>query len=455
MGDTTTTATSGQAGTTFDLDSRPSEELAREIIKEGDDLHVDPSAPPEASLEAAIRQWRVAKSLLHLRGQVNAAFPNRSKASDGTIGDAAHASRTSDHNPWVIDDTGLGVVTALDITNDPDHGCDSGKIAEAIRISKDSRVKYVISNRRIANSQPIGAAAAWAWRTYTGTNPHDHHCHISVKSTQASYDDDHDWTFQQQVQPEASVTLDEVTVQTGLLATALDALPGNADRPLLERLVDAQDQIAALLASYATFARPVLAEDIEAAARPTFPQLKAQYEALWAGCQIRPEHSQGVAWYRTKLLQNKPRYDQVNAATGAPWWFVGIVHALEASFSFQGHLHNGDPLTARTVNVPAGRPPRWNPPNDWLSSAVDAITFEGFAGQTDWTLARTLYRFEGYNGYAYHSKGINSPYLWSFSNQYTKGKFVRDHVYDPDAVSAQCGAAVMLKALVLAGAVQI
>lgn len=452
MGDATSTG--GQNGS-FDLNTRPPDELAREIIQNGDDLHVDPSAPPEASLEAAIRRWRVAKSLLHLRTQVNAAFPNRSKDSDGTIGDAAHASRASDHNPWVIDNTGLGVVTALDITHDPAHGCDSGKIAEAIRTSKDSRVKYVISNRRIANSQSIGAAAAWAWRAYTGPNPHDHHCHISVKSVQTAYDDEHDWTFQRQGHEEAPATLDAETVQAGLLANALDALPGNADRPLLERLVDAQDQIAALLASFATLERPVRAEDIEEAARPTFPQLKAEYETLWAGCQIRPERAESVAWYRTKLLQNKPRYDQVEAATGARWWFVGIVHALEASFSFQGHLHNGDPLTARTVNVPAGRPPRWNPPNDWLSSAIDAITFEGYAGQTDWTLARALYRFEGFNGYAYHSKGINSPYLWSFSNQYTKGKFVRDHVYDANAVSAQCGAAVMLKALVLAGALQI
>ena len=107
--------------------------------------------------------------------------------------------------------------------------------------------------------------------------------------------------------------------------------------------------------------------------------------------------------------------------------------------------------SARTVNVPANRPPRWNPPNDWLSSAIDAITFEGFAGQSDWSIARTLYRFEGYNGFSYRTKGINSPYLWSFSTHYTRGKFVRDHVYDENAVSAQCGAAVMLKSLQLAG----
>lgn len=83
--------------------------------------------------------------------------------------------------------------------------------------------------------------------------------------------------------------------------------------------------------------------------------------------------------------------------------------------------------------------------NPWIDDG------EGHAGQRDWSLARTLWRFEGYNGFGYYPKGINSPYLWSFSNHYTKGKFVRDGVYDPAAVSKQCGAAAMLRALIDAG----
>ena len=441
---------SGQGpNASFELNVRPAAEVAQEIMRSGDDLHVDPAAPPEPMLEAAVSRWRVAKSLERLRAQVNAAFPNRSTASDGTIGDIRHQSRESDHNPWIVD-AGIGVVTALDVTHDPAHGCDAGKLAEAIRASRDDRVKYIISNRRIANSQPVGAAAAWAWRTYTGSNPHNHHCHISVKSDKAAYDDMKDWDIRPR--PDLESAGGEAGVApSDLFAAALDSLPGNADRPIFERLIDAQDEIARLLASYATSERPVRAEEDEEAARPSFDTLKAGYEELWASCRIRPERADSVAWHRAKLLQNKPRYEQVSAATGAPWWFIGIVHALEASFNFQGHLHNGDPLRARTVNVPANRPPRWNPPNDWLSSAIDAITFEGFAGQSDWSIARTLYRFEGYNGFSYRTKGINSPYLWSFSTHYTRGKFVRDHVYDENAVSAQCGAAVMLKSLQLAG----
>src|SRR3954471_10134778 len=81
--------------------------------------------------------WRVAKSLLKLRDQVNAKWPNRRKYDDGTIGDTSHQNRNSDHNPWVDE----GVVTAMDITHDPASGCDSYVLADTIRKSQDPRVK--------------------------------------------------------------------------------------------------------------------------------------------------------------------------------------------------------------------------------------------------------------------------------------------------------------------------
>jgi peptidoglycan hydrolase-like protein with peptidoglycan-binding domain len=134
--------------------------------------------------------WRVAKSLLKLRGQVNARSPDRDKSNDGTIGDAAHASRSSDHNPWITDN-GIGVVTALDITDDPKHKVVSADIAEALRDSKDSRIKYVISRGRIFSS----TERPWQWRPYNGPNPHDKHVHISVERAKSLYDSERDWTL--------------------------------------------------------------------------------------------------------------------------------------------------------------------------------------------------------------------------------------------------------------------
>ena len=51
---------------------------------------------------------------------------------------------------------------------------------------------------------------------------------------------------------------------------------------------------------------------------------------------------------------------------------------------------------------------------------------------------------ERYNGLGYASRGRPSPYIWSGTNQYVSGKYVRDGVYDPDAVDSQLGCAGLL-----------
>lgn len=125
-----------------------------------------------------------------LRSQLDRKYANRSKLSDGWIGDTAHASRPSDHNP-----NAFGVVTALDITHDPAHGVDTWKLAEILRINRDPRIKYVISNGRIFSS----AVSAWQWRPYTGANKHAHHVHISVMGDPALYDLASDWKIDQPI----------------------------------------------------------------------------------------------------------------------------------------------------------------------------------------------------------------------------------------------------------------
>lgn len=134
--------------------------------------------------------WRLAYSLDTLRTQVNVAWPNRSKVSDGTIGDPAHAATASDHNPNAV-----GVVCALDLTHDPAHGFDAHAVADNLRVNRHPDLKYIISNRRIAT-----ALTGWQWVKYNGVNPHDKHIHISVgrgpdgKSVQP-YDDRIKWNI--------------------------------------------------------------------------------------------------------------------------------------------------------------------------------------------------------------------------------------------------------------------
>lgn len=122
----------------------------------------------------AVRKWKLAPGLEKLRQQINALAPKRSKASDGTIGDVAHASRASDHNP-----NARGTVNALDITHDPAHGVDIAKIAKALIASKDPRIKYLIFNGKIVSG--TGGTKPWMERAYSGSNKHTKHIHISVK----------------------------------------------------------------------------------------------------------------------------------------------------------------------------------------------------------------------------------------------------------------------------------
>jgi len=137
--------------------------------------------------------WRAANCLLSLQDAFNAKYPQRSKVNDGIINDAAHAARTSDHNP-----NAAGVVLALDITNDPVNGPTTAKVADYMIAHPDARLRYIISNRRIAGDQSFingnyPGKKPWTWLPYSGSNPHSEHMHFSAEKTAALYDDSRQW----------------------------------------------------------------------------------------------------------------------------------------------------------------------------------------------------------------------------------------------------------------------
>ena len=184
--------------------------------------------------------------------------------------------------------------------------------------------------------------------------------------------------------------------------------------------------------------------------------LRNDYAALFQSCRIRPERADLVRRIASRLLANAPRYQAVSGTLGGtiPWFVIGIIHSLESSFSFTRHLHNGDPLDQRTVNKPSGQPRNGSPPFTWEESAADALSVTKKLDRVPaWPLEVMLDRLERYNGAGYANMGMTSPYLWSFSQHWTKGKFVEDHKFDPEASSSQCGAGVLLRHLVDTGAI--
>src|SRR5699024_2830877 len=126
--------------------------------------------------------WFLAASLVKLRNEVNSLWPNRSKVSDGAVGDTSHQARKSDHNPdWSAPGRRRGVVRALDITT---RGIDVNRLLK--HTTNDSRVSYVIYNRRIYQHST-------GWKPYYGSNPHTQHVHVSIAHTRTAERDLKNW----------------------------------------------------------------------------------------------------------------------------------------------------------------------------------------------------------------------------------------------------------------------
>jgi len=172
-----------------------------------------------------------------------------------------------------------------------------------------------------------------------------------------------------------------------------------------------------------------------------------QYQQLWDTMEVKSSVLPRLNKIIAKIKSNKAIYENVVEDWKMPWYVVAAIHNMESDMDFTKHLHNGDPLTARTVHVPAGRPLAGNPPFTWEESAEDALKLRGMDHITDWSVPHMLLVVEGYNGYGYSRRNLPSPYLWSGSQIYTKGKYVADGKFDPNAVSSQIGAALIIKQL--------
>lgn len=129
--------------------------------------------------------WKLAPALAALISDVNDKWPLRSKAVDGTIGDASHSARKSEHNPnrEPGDDVPDGYVTAADITTE---GLNKQLLLSTLK--SDRRVWYVIHDRKIW-SRTYG----FKQQAYTGSNPHTSHIHVSLVQTKAACNDTSAW----------------------------------------------------------------------------------------------------------------------------------------------------------------------------------------------------------------------------------------------------------------------
>lgn len=172
--------------------------------------------------------------------------------------------------------------------------------------------------------------------------------------------------------------------------------------------------------------------------------------ALAAANAVRWEKATLIADFaavaqRLVLPAAKARYQLVSARTGVPWAMIGVIHERECSQDWTRSLAQGDPWDRVSVHVPAGRGPFMS----WEAAAVDAlVNCPPYAARnTDWSAGAALTKLEEYNGLGYAARHVPSPYLWSGTDQYKSGKYIRDGVYDPGVVDRQLGCAGLLKAM--------
>lgn len=182
------------------------------------------------------------------------------------------------------------------------------------------------------------------------------------------------------------------------------------------------------------------------------PGERVWYEALYEGMALREQFIPRIKAVADKIIDNESRYKAVEAEVGTPWFLIGAIHNLEASFDFKAVLHNGERIVGtnrKTKLVPRGR----GPFASWESAAIDALKIDDLDRAKDyaWTLGEMLQAAERYNGLGYlkyHPQQL-SPYVWACSDKcMLRGKYSSDGRYNAnEPTTGQVGVATVFKYL--------
>jgi len=171
----------------------------------------------------------------------------------------------------------------------------------------------------------------------------------------------------------------------------------------------------------------------------------------WTEARIRPEWRITLDKAVARYQRDERRYLAIEHQRphGMPAAVVFAIHGRESTWDFTCHLHEGSPLTHRTRFVPKGRP-LGPPPFTFEQSAEDALYILKHEDRVNWSEAEpALAAIEAYNGTGYRRfhPETPTPYLWSGTTLYSRGKYVADGRYSPTAVDQQPGCAALLMRL--------
>lgn len=181
----------------------------------------------------------------------------------------------------------------------------------------------------------------------------------------------------------------------------------------------------------------------------SLPSVHPDLEEMYKKAKIKPEALTELNRRAGKIQAYEARYKFIEDQTGVPWFIVASIHNQEMGSDlgvFKAVLHNGERIVGtgrKTTLVPKGK----GPFDTWEIAAIDALGGVGSHRKESWSLGHCLDWLERYNGLGYRNRGIPSPYLWAMTDQYAKGHYVADGVFDPNAVSKNTGCVALLKIL--------
>jgi lysozyme family protein len=186
--------------------------------------------------------------------------------------------------------------------------------------------------------------------------------------------------------------------------------------------------------------------------RPSDKEMAKVYDANderadTAKPELTRAQERDMASFYENWEKNKAQYQAVADKTGIPGELIAALHWRESTGNFGTYLHQGDKLGKKAVHVPKDIPifHTWAPAAEhalnmkkWLRDKlkIDVNTAD---------LAALATYAEYYNGLGYSYKGKPSPYVWSGTDQYSRGKYVADGRYSSVTKDKQLGVISMVQ----------
>lgn len=177
------------------------------------------------------------------------------------------------------------------------------------------------------------------------------------------------------------------------------------------------------------------------------PEELEKTRAMYQTAVIRETARTRAVRAAERLKQQAPVYMQASLITGVPWGMHAVIQSMEASGDITRHPANGDSLESRTVRHPEGLPKRGTPPFEYLQVVEEESREIKRPRSGVWSVEWLLAAAERFNGLGYRKRGVPSPYVWAATNHERPGRYVADHVFDPEAWSKQIGVAALVISL--------